>query len=493
MACNSQDMHALFVVSIYNYHREVRPVVEAFRRNGWKVTTAIGWLGRTADEAASDYDAMGCCILKLPADIAYQDAESSHIGKSTMSQRKPQQTDKRRLIRRLVSFALLTLRLLNMRRRVAHFMNELKPHIVFQGPFHSCARFDNGFAREVRRRGVMHCCYPVSAYHGRKPAVMARFNNLALGMLPTLLRADFDLINRFLAWALPDWTQTHNGVTIFMWDPLTMLISRLTGLIERDVWQKPSPDFDAVFVFNYFSQNLLKSNGFPMNKVVVSGIPLLDASVARMADPVARLTMLADLNLDDGEPFLLFNVEPSAEHHYCKWDRHWENFCAMMRLVTALGLPVVLSLHPLCRLEDYLFAEPEFGVRIARTWKIHDLYPACAFVVSFPCSTNLIAEVFDKPLAIYDFFLIAHPDSPRVAEFRLPGALVGHTIDEIAANVSQLAGTLYVKVGSSRGVEGSRSGALLPAPTFVMASDVIRRHAEQLLRTRLDGGLVCVN
>ena len=88
---------------------------------------------------------------------------------------------------------------------------------------------------------------------------------------------------------------------------------------------------------------------------------------------------------------------------------------------------------------------------------------------------------------IYDFFLMAHPDSPRVTEFRLPGALVGHTINEIAANVAQLAGALHGEV------ERSYSGAELPAPNFVMASDVIRRHTEQLLRLRVDGGLACAN
>lgn len=478
---------ALFVVSIYNYHREVRPVVAAFLRAGWQVTATIGWLGKTADEAASDYAALGCGVLRLPAEMAYAGMEPDGNKGPVSKGPKPRPLATPGVLRRMASSLRMILRMRNMRDQLSRFMDSLNPDLVFSGPFHSCGWFDNGFVRDARRRGILHCCYPVSAYHGRESAVLARFNNLAMGMLPSILRSDYDLLNRFLAWAFPGWTQTRNGNTIFMWEPVTMLAAWLTGLMERDIWQKPSPDFDAVFVFNRFSRNLLESNGFPMDKVIVSGIPLLDASVTRAADPAARRAMLVDLGLADGEPFLLFNVEPSAEHHYCDWDRHWENFRAMMRLVTAQGLPVVLSLHPLCRPEDYLFAESEFGVRIARRWKIHDLYPVCAFVVSFPCSTNLIAEVFDKPLAIYDFFLMAHPDSPRVAEFRLPGALVGHTIDEIAANVAQLAGALSGEAGRSP------PDAVPPAPTFMMASDVIRRHVEQLLRARGEGGLACAN
>ena len=461
--------------------------MEDFLRNGWHVVTAIGWLGRTADDAASDYAALGCEVMRLPDDMAYAGIESNASKSAAAKAPEARPPTRPGLLRRVASSVRLIMPMRNMGGRLSRFMDSVKPDVVLSGPFHSCGRFDNGFAREARRRGILHCCYPVSGYHGTQGSVSARFSNLAMGMLPPVLRSDYDLLNRCLAWAFRGWTQTRDGKTIFMWDPVIMLAARLTGLMARDIWQKPSPDFDTVFVFNRFSLNLLESNGFPMDKVVVSGIPLLDASVTRAADPAARQAMLADLGLADGEAFLLFNVEPSAEHHYCDWDRHWENFRAMMRLVTAQGLPVVLSLHPLCRPDDYLFAESEFGVRISRAWKIHDLYPVCAFVVSFPCSTNLIAEVFGKPLAIYDFFLMAHPDSPRVAEFRLPGALVGHTIDQIAANVAQLAASLH------REAERSCSDAVPPAPTFVMASDVIRRHVESLLKARGEGGLACAN
>jgi hypothetical protein len=221
-----------------------------------------------------------------------------------------------------------------------------------------------------------------------------------------------------------------------------------------------------------------------MNKVFIVGHPLLEDVLARASKPETCRSLYADLALSSGESFLLFNVEPSAEHHYCDWEKHWQNFRAMMSIVTKQGLPVVLSLHPLCSFEDYAFAEREFGVRISRRWKIYDLYPHCKFVVSFPCSTNLMAETFCKPLVIYDFFLIAHPNSPRVNEFRLPSVLVGHTYTEIAANIMQIG-----DLAASSGKVATTS----VVPTFEKASEVIRHQVESLLKERDKGAFTCAN
>jgi hypothetical protein len=253
---------------------------------------------------------------------------------------------------------------------------------------------------------------------------------------------------------------------------MVMLAGHLTVLLEEESRQRPRTEFEAVFVANHFSYDLLAGNGYPMEKVFVVGVPLLESCTACASDLEACRRLHNDLVLGKNEPFLLFNVEPSAEHHYCDWDRHWQNFRNMMGIVAPQGMPVVLSLHLLCQLEDYAFAEGEFSARISRQWKIDDLYPHCKLVVSFPCSTNLIAETFGKPLAIYDFFRIAHTDSPRGEEFRLLGALVGHALPEIEANIRQLA---------AAATPMEQTSAVSPAPTSMPAPDAIRCHVENLL------------
>ena len=461
---------ALFVVSIYNYHREALPVIENFSRNGWRVAVVLGWIGQTSDDAAEIYANLGCDVERVSDFLAYREQASSSASAAIKVQ--PQRTAPRpRLWKRLMALFWQLRHQHRARQWVTRCMGRIRPDVIFSGPFHAVGTFDNAFLLKSRQGLVCHCCYPVSAYHGRNSAILARFNNLLRGMLSVNLRADFDGLNRLMARCFSQWTQTRGGTTIFAWDPVVMLAGLLTGLLERDVWHKPSTKFDAVFVFNRFSYDLLARNNYPMEKVHIVGIPLLDAGTARARDPEACRRLYDDLGLGENEPFLLFNVEPSAEHHYCDWDRHWQNFRNMMGIVARQGMPVVLSLHPLCHLEDYAFAEGEFGVRISRQWKIHDLYPHCKFVVSFPCSTNLIAETFGKPLAIYDFFMIAHTDSPRVEEFRLPGALVGHALPEIEANIRQLA---------AAATPMEQTSAVSPAHS-VPASDAIRLHVDNLL------------
>jgi hypothetical protein len=292
------------------------------------------------------------------------------------------------------------------------------------------------------------------------------------------LSADYDLLNQLLAKWFTSWTETRAGKAIFMFDPLEMLAGRWTGMMDCDVWQQPSSSFDKVFVFNKYSSDLLAEDGFPMEKVIVAGFPLLDDVVARATNPESKEHLLADLGLGLEGSFVLFNVEPSAEHHYCDWDKHWQNFRGMMQIMKKSGLPVVLSLHPLCQIKDYLFAEEQYGVRISRRWKIYDLYPHCRFVVSFACSTNLLANMFDKPLVIYDFFNMAHPNSPRVNEFRLSDALIGHSFEEIEASLERL----LANSGSTAAL--LRSEAISRPPTVLSASDTIRAHVESLFNVR---------
>jgi hypothetical protein len=292
-------------------------------------------------------------------------------------------------------------------------------------------------------------------------------------MSPASLAVDYDALNRVVAWFFPHWTLRRGRQSIFMWDPVRMLAAWSAGLLERNVWQKPSIEMNAVFVFSEFSRQLLVDSAYPMNRVFVVGVPLLDAVIQKASDPSDRAVLYAHLGLRTGDDFVLYNVEPSAEHHYADWDVHWRNFHAMMKAVTSIGMPVVLSLHPLSRLEDYAFAEREYGVKISRERKIYELYPHCRIAVSFACSTNLVAQIFCKPLVIYDFFDMASEHSDRADEFRLPGALVAHSAADIPA--------LLHSAMSKTAADGNRVHQTNWSP----ASREIRAHTERLVNQRL--------
>jgi len=415
-------VRALFVVSIYNYWREVEPVVRHFVERGVRTAVVLGWRGETEDAAISALSALGVQIVRVPDAHAYPaqlPARANAPSVAAPAKRKPSS---------LARLAALPTRYAAQRAVLAWadaLFERTAPDVVLQGPYHGCGTFDQAIGAVRSRRGIPAVCYPVSAYHGRIGAIFARFSNLERGMISPLHDAGVDPINRLFAALKPEWVARQGDRTVFMFDPLCLVLARLSGLgVPADVWQKPGVDFERVCVFSEFSAGLLRESGYPMDGVRIAGIPLLDPVAAAAVQPGSRAALLAELGLPPDARFVLMNVEPSAEHHYADAPTHWRNFRATVSAVRAAGLPVVLSLHPLCNPADYAFAEAEFDVRIARRHKIYDLYPYCEAVASFACSTNIVAECFGKPLVIYDYFDMASETSPRRSEFRLPGAHV---------------------------------------------------------------------
>ena len=437
----------LFVVSILNYHREVEPVIAYFRKRGYATHVLIGWVGADADRAIEHYLSLGCQIHRVPDSHAYgvlpaAPGAAGATGPETAN--TVRRTPKKRLAQsvrdipilghylgRLAGLIRATAAAHRTRQYARDLVRTISPNLIFMGPFHSCGRFDNAIMVEASTQQIARCCYPVSTYHGKIGAHHARQSNLRRGMLPQTLRTDYDILNRLLAFLRPSWTFDNGTARTFMWDPLHMIAARLNGLLPSDIWQKPSPDFDRVYVFSEFSASLLEHSGFPMDRVETTGIPLLDDVFHGCRDRSVRERIFKELRLQADEPFLLFNVEPSFEHHYCDATTHWARFDSMMTLVSSFQLPVVLSLHPLCDEADYAYAEQRFGVRIARHRKIYELYPYCRLAVSFACSTNILAEIFDKPIVVYDFFGMADEASERAFEFRLPFVKVANTFEQI--------------------------------------------------------------
>jgi len=180
--------------------------------------------------------------------------------------------------------------------------------------------------------------------------------------------------------------------------------------------------------------------------------------------------LFAALNINPAGGFILFNVEPSVEHRYADAEAHWERFDGMMRAVTGHGVAVVLSLHPLCDPRDYAFAEQRYGVVLARSHKIYDLYPYCRLAVSYPCSTNVVSELFRKDLVLYDFSGLAAVGSAHASEFRLPWARVVNSFDEARAAI----------IDALR--EGAQTSVAVDKPAA--ASAMVRRYVDEISADR---------
>ena len=447
----------LFVISIYNYHREVFPVVSCFCKRGEDVKILIGWTGPTSEAAIIEYQELGCDVHLVPSEFAYLDLPIAHTSDKEVAEQLPIARNvnvrevvdvsiafkrayqicrrvavRSNLLRRSVGAAQRFNSMRKIRKYAKDLLTEIRPKCVFQGPFHSIGQFDNAIYTEAKISEIKRFCYPVSAYHGRDNVQNARYGNIRAGMLSEKLWCDFDLWNRVFAFLFPKWVNGFARRNFFYEDPFVLLAARLSGTMLDDLWQKPQPTFDMIYVFSPFSASLLDDGSFPMHKVSICGIPLLDEVIRSLTEVERTVEVYSHLGLRNGDQFLLYNVEPSFEHHYSTPKEHWRNFEKMMEVVTSFGLPVVLSLHPLCKEENYKFAKEKFGVSISTQFKIHTLYPLAALVVSFPCSTNIMAELFDKRLVVYDLFGLASKENGREKEFRLPYANIGASFESVS-------------------------------------------------------------
>jgi hypothetical protein len=418
----------LFVCSVFQYSRETFAVLERFATSGFEVHVLIGWSGAVADAYEERCREAGFAIHRPPARLRYGDPgdDAAPPGEDIDTVPAPltPEPETRRFRRPLA--------VLRQARRFGHeLLADVHPTVVLGGPYFSCGTFDQGIARAARSRGIPYCCLPVSPYLGERNAVQARFALYANGLLDRHCLVDHSLLGRVLARVARSWWREQDGVALFPWGPTTLLAARLGGLLDPNPWQQPSELYDLCFVESDFSRDLLVGSGYPQGKVVVSGKPLLDSVFERLGDVEHEERVFRSLGLEAGAPFVLCNVEPGYEHRYRSWDEHWERFHEVARALQRTDEPIVLSLHPLCDPRNYRFVEQEYGFRLCEDYKIAELYPYCALSVSFPCSTNLLAALFDKPLVIFDFLGDTRPDSPRAPEYRLPGARFAYSGDEL--------------------------------------------------------------
>lgn len=429
---------ALFIFSIMHYYREMLPVARYYKGKGFGIHVIIGYSGASADEAVRVCESQGFTVHQPPLDLRYGDPFARQDGLLRAADAVPEAKAGLQwsVLHSASSFLASVRRALRVRGCAHGLVSRVAPDVIFGGPFHSCLQIDSGMARVARRRRIPYCCLPVFPYLGERNSVEARFDNVESGTKSSIIDVDHALAHRVLAALLPDWTRARGRRRLFMFEPMAMCAAQLTGLLEPNPWQKPVESYAVVFVESEFTRRMLQESGYDPTKIVVSGKPLLDEVFEKLDDKSHRERLYVELGVKNGEGFLLFNVEPN---YYRTTEEYWQYFRSWMDCLKMVRRPVVLSLHPLCDEHKYDFVVEEYGYTIARTRKIAELYPYCDAVISFPCSTNVLVEVFKKPLIIYDVMGFTRENARRADLFRFPGAMYAYDRDDLARCLKRLA------------------------------------------------------
>ena len=270
---------------------------------------------------------------------------------------------------------------------------------------------------------------------GEPYQIFQRLEAVRTGVIGPLVRADYDFFNRACAILLRRWTRSDGKLRLFHRDPIQLIAGRLLRLNLTDGWQVPSPYFDRVFVPSEHSLRCLRLAKYPMERVVLSGMPRMDSIVSSLADEQVRLEFFRSIRLPVGSQFIVLNVEPAAEHNMVSWDDHWRLFHQTIGVVTSLGMPVVLSLHPLCAPENYLFAESGYGAIVRHPRNIYELVAHSALVVSYVCSTLLTTQMFRKPTVVFDYHAVPNEVS---AFFNLDQYIVCKNVTTLSAECRRI-------------------------------------------------------
>jgi hypothetical protein len=418
---------ALFDFSVPPYFNEGFPVLKKFRADGYDCTVVLEWDGRGADEAAEECRKLGCTLIELPSHLCYHvdapvdrirlnpDTAGSDGHEPWHSRRRLYRWLMRRipLVGRLIQLVWLLPSLVRLRRFGEAMVRRAGPDVVVFGPFNSYGRASNAVFAAARRFGIPTVCVPFMPLMGEPYNILERLESVRRGNVGPTLRADYDLFSRLCAILFRRWTRSDATLRIFHRDPVEVIAGRLIGLNLTDGWQKPSPYFDRVFVPSEHSIHCLRIANFPMDRVVLSGMPRMDTIINSMSDERAQREFFDSIRLPVGAPYVVFNVEPAAEHYVATWDEHWRCFRETIGAISSSGIPVVLSLHPLCAPAHYNFVEDEYGAIVRHPRNIYELVAHSHLVVSSVCSTLLATQMFHKPTLVYDYYGV--PDD--VAKF----------------------------------------------------------------------------
>jgi hypothetical protein len=444
----------LFVVSIVNYAREWSPVIESYARHGHDVHVLVGWTGASAAEHADGWLAAGCTVHDVPEQLKYGEPPTGPAPEpATVEQRTDLRFRAGIFVHRFRALADGARRMIQARRFGRAVLEELQPALIVGGPYGGAGTFDHGIARAAHALGIPRAGLSYTAFLGERFAIEERFWSLGKQGYATHLLASASLAGRVIARLFPNWTRTRHGVTIFRFDPVESLLAQVLGLGVANPWQRPPEDYDAFFTELELTRRLLIESGYDASKLAVVGKPLLDDVFAKLDDPAHEQVLLGSLDIEPGTPFLLVNVEPSFEHRYASWDRHWELFRATMDALARAGVPVVLSLHPYCAEDNYRFVEDDYGFRIARDRTIGELYPYAAGVVSYPSSTNALSLVFGTPLVLYDWWDVVDSGNPAISVLQVNAAALARTHAELEDSVIALVGRADFGRRSPRDIE----------------------------------------
>ena len=401
-----KNQKILFVISIIQYFIEAKNLFLFFKKKGFEVVILFGWKGDKLSESIKfcKDNQIKYHLIPIPFSYTYTEkTKKNKINKISLRNKILFKVLKIWLVERFLTVYASIKNLKELKSYIKNYLNQNNYNFVFAGPYSSIGKFDNVIAYYCNKKKIPFFCFPVFNDICESFNIESRSNLLKAGMLSKILFVNYDIINILLGFLFPNWIRKKENRRFFMHDPILLLTSKICGILEDNIWSKPSRFFNLIFVeSSILKKQLVEVDKWSKEKIIVSGKPSSENIFKLFRNVDHKKKIFNYLELKSNINFILYNVEPGWEHHYMEKKKHWKHFEQICKILHKTKKEVILSLHPMCNYDHYKFVIKKYNFKISDKFKIFDLLPHCWFVVSHFCTTNLIANKLKKKTLLFD-------------------------------------------------------------------------------------------
>jgi hypothetical protein len=257
--------------------------------------------------------------------------------------------------------------------------------------------WETALVKIANQRGIPSLIVPFAISHPRSDAE----NRLrASDAEAYALRSRFD---RYLSRKYPHWVYELDGRPWFFVPASIALAAKFWGMMPDNPWAigggsatqmaVESPKLKADFI----------EQGIPPEKMIVTGKPSID-QVYQLLHSVEASQIRQELGVSREQPLVLCSVPQLGEHGLLPWDQHWKEIEFLFSALAEQNLaPVVLSLHPKSKAEDYRPLIEKYGL-ILTNRRIYEILPLCDLFVATFSSVVMQAIGIGKPTVVVDFY-----------------------------------------------------------------------------------------
>lgn len=244
----------------------------------------------------------------------------------------------------------------------------------------------------------------------------------------------FSLLSRLAKHLNPRWIFRTDQENIMFYPPGKALAGYLLRMISLNPWCIGGGLSSKIAVESEKVKRQYILLGVSEDKIIVTGHPSHDDLYERKQSKQELYFQLSlKYKFSQGKKIIIFSVPQMFEDKVLSWEEHSRILADILSRLNKLGFIVLLSLHPKCQKENYVFLEKNFRTKILEE-KLNDVLPAADIFLATFSSTVQWAALCGIPAVVLDIYGANY----NIFDY-LKGTKVVKSIDEMSDCFSKFA------------------------------------------------------